>query len=161
MRRHHLHILQGRSQIARQSPTPVRSAAPPASVSHAICKPMDLGSSRCSCPRLTQLCPNVISSGDPMPAYQERTSHSPTITPSKINRFIITQLFDWSKTSYSYGKNQPAPWPMPPARAPQKGRGSVAISRVAVLIPAVQRDSANLYHLFCFPRFGLRCYGPR
>lgn len=107
MHQQHSHILQGRSQIASQSPTPPPSAAPPTdsnSESHTICKPMDLGSSRSSSPKLTQLCPNIMSRGDPMPAYQERTPHLPITTPSKTNRFIITQSFYLSKTSYSYGE---------------------------------------------------------
>ena len=81
--------------------------------------------------------------------------HLPITTPSKINRFTITQLFNRSKMSHSYGKSQPAPRPVPPPRAPQKDCGSVAVSRVTFCIPAIQRDSANLYHLFSFPCFGL------
>lgn len=38
----------------------------------------------------------------------------------------------------------------------RRAAGLSPFSRVAFCIPAVQRDSANLYHLFCFPRFGLR-----
>lgn len=152
----HSHILQGQNQIASQSPTP-----PSPSESHAICQPMDLGSSRSWRTKLVQLCPEVMSRRVHMPVYQERTCHLPITTPSKIKSFIITQLFNRSKTSYSYGKKQPAPWPVPPSCAPQKGCESVTVSRATFCIPAAQRDSANLCHLFCFPRFGLRRCSPR
>lgn len=73
--------------------------------SHTSSKPTDLGSSRSLRPKLTQPCPNIRSRRDPTPAYQERTPHLPMTTPSKINRFITTQLFNLSKTSCPYGKN--------------------------------------------------------
>lgn len=122
-----------------QSPTPPPSAAhaAPASESHASSKPTDLGSSRSLRPKLTQPCPNIRSRSDPTPAYQERTPHLPMTTPSKINRFITTQLFNLSKTSCPYGKKtQPTPWPVPPSHAPQKGCGSVTVFQSRFLHPS-------------------------